>query len=154
MSSSYFPYQPPPHIVQLSIQHINITKRISPSPSPPNGQSQSASAACPSLGFRRPSPNDITSAQRRCFPNEEARQTMIRTDFKYNLKQHGREYLKQYEGKELISHRQLTERQEYKVMGGEMAKVDLPRAWGKRGIRRSRRIGGGDVGCHELCEVS
>ena len=97
MSSSYFPYQLPPHVLQLSIQYMNITKPFDP-PSTPQGESSSASYKWKSSP-KAPDPRA-----------KAALEATIRSNFKSNISEHQAAYMKGYAGNEVISNAELIER--------------------------------------------
>lgn len=103
MSSHYFPYQPPAHILQLSIQHIGITES-SGSPSPPKCESPSTSSkkcSAPKASYPQKSPPT----------DEKFRDPAIQANFMSNLSEHQHAYTDQYAGKEIVSYAEFLERQ-------------------------------------------
>lgn len=137
MSSSYFPYQPPPHVLQLSIQQISITKS-SNSPSQPNSRLEHTPSdrLSPSKSEPEPNPSGLlflpnSEPESTCtaslskpathriplYPHgtpqtsKNQREQAIQKDFMSNLSEHQHKYMDQYVGKEVFSYAEFTERQ-------------------------------------------
>jgi hypothetical protein len=97
MSSSYFPCQPPPHIVLLSMQCISITHSSDPTSAIQGKPSSYSSRKWESS----PKPHDASV--------EAIQEANIQLYFSSNLSEHQHEYVDKYVGKEITSFAEVQE---------------------------------------------